>query len=101
MKYDDDKRSDQVHDSWRVGQHEEAAVGTIDWDGQKAGTSERLISIKKMTGGTPEVRSDKSLTLLTFNIWHSTNSPMDQWTIGPMDQWTNEPMDQWTNGPGD
>ena len=32
----------------------------------------------KMTGGTPEVRSDKSLTLLTFNIWHSTNGPMDQ-----------------------
>ena len=23
---------------------------------------------KKMTGGTPEVRSDKSLTLLTFDI---------------------------------
>ena len=46
MKYDDDKRSDQVHDSGRVGQHEEAAVGTIDWDGQKAGKSERLISFK-------------------------------------------------------
>ena len=28
--------------------------------------------IIKMTGGTPEVRSDKSLTLMTFNIWHST-----------------------------
>ena len=38
----------------------------------------------KMTGGTPEVRSDKSLTLLTFDI-----QPMDQWTNGPMDQWTN------------
>ena len=25
-------------------------------------------TIKKMTGGTPEVRSDKSLTLMTFNI---------------------------------
>ena len=24
----------------------------------------------KMTGGTPEVRSDKSLTLMTFNIRH-------------------------------
>ena len=45
----------------------------------------------KMTGGTPEVRSDKKLTLLTFDIWfltfdirhmtfdilHSTNGPMD------------------------
>ena len=29
----------------------------------------------KMTGGTPEVRSDKSLTLLIFE-------PMDQWTNG-------------------
>ena len=33
---------------------------------------------QKMTGGTPEVRSDKSLTLLTLNIWHSTYGPMDQ-----------------------
>ena len=47
-------------------------------------------NILKMTGGTPEERSDKSLTLLTFG-------PMDQWTNGPMDQWTNGPMDQWTN----
>ena len=52
----------------------------------------------KMTGGTPEVRSEKSLTLLTFNIWHSINGPMDQWTNGPMDQLTNGPMGQWTNG---
>ena len=47
----------------------------------------------KMTGGTPEVRSDKSLTLVTFNIRHSTNGPMDQQTNGPMDQWTNGLMD--------
>ena len=46
-----------------------------------------------MTGGTPEVRSDKSLTLMTFNIQHSTNGPMDQQTNGPMDQWTNGLMD--------
>ena len=45
-----------------------------------------------MTGKTPEVCSDKSLTL-TFDI-----QPMDQWTNGPMDKWTNGPMDQWTNG---
>ena len=50
-----------------------------------------------MTGGTPEVRSDKSLTLVTFNIQHSTKGPMDQWTNGPMDQWINGPKDQWTN----
>ena len=50
-----------------------------------------IVPPKKMTGGTPEVRSDKSLTLLTFG-------PMDQWTNGPMDQWTNGPMDQWYNG---
>ena len=55
----------------------------------------------KMIGGTPEVRSDKSLTLMTFNIRHSNNGPMDQRTNGPMDQWTNGLMDQWTNGPMD
>ena len=45
---------------------------------------------EKMTGGTPEVRSNKSLTLmnLTFDI-----QLMDQWTNGPMDQGTNGPMD--------
>ena len=37
-----------------------------------------MVPVKKMTGETPEVRSDKSLTLLTFG-------PMDQWTNGPMD----------------
>ena len=59
-----------------------------------------LILMLNLTGGTPEVRSDKSLTLLTFDIsfltfdiLHSTNGPMDQWTNGPMDQWTNGPMD--------
>ena len=43
------------------------------------------IDNNKMTGGSPEVRSDKSLTLKTFNIPHSTNGPMDQQTNGPMD----------------
>ena len=37
-----------------------------------------ILLILKMTGETPEARSDKSLTLLTF---------------GPMDQWTNTQMD--------
>ena len=70
---------------------------------------------QKMTGGTPDVRSDK------FNIiefWHLTsnqcnglvdqwtndqwtNEPMGQWTNGPTDQWTNRPTDQQTNGPTD
>ena len=36
-----------------------------------------MTAMTKMTGGTPEVRSDKSLTLLTFG-------PMDQWTNGPV-----------------
>ena len=44
----------------------------------------------KMTGGTPEVRSDKSLTLLTYDILHFT---FNQRTNGPTDQWTNGPMD--------
>ena len=38
-----------------------------------------------MTGGTLEIRSDKSLTLLTFDI-----QPMDQWTNGPMEQWNTQ-----------
>ena len=29
---------------------------------------DRYVMSKQMTGGTPEVRSDKSLTLLTFDI---------------------------------
>ena len=56
-----------------------------------------------MTGGTPEVRSDKRLTLLTFNIYKvRSNGPMvqlDQWTNGPLEQSTNDPMVQWTHGP--
>ena len=71
---------------------------------------------RKMTGGTLEVRSDKSLTLLTFgpmDQWTNLiidqwtngpmvqwiNGPLDQWSIGPMVQWTNEPMVPWTNSP--
>ena len=38
-----------------------------------------VVEMVKMTGGTPEVRSDKSLNLLTFGL-------MDQWINGPMDQ---------------
>ena len=58
-----------------------------------------IASVATMTGGTPELRSDKSLTLMTFNIQHSNNGPTDQRINGPMDQWTNGTMDQWTNGP--
>ena len=46
----------------------------------------RMQETKKITELTPEVRSDKSLTLL------------DQWTNGLRDGWTNGPIDQWTNG---
>ena len=56
-----------------------------------------MLAHLKMTGVTPEVRSDKSLTFVTFDILHSTNRPMDQWTNGPVDQWSSGPMDQWTN----
>ena len=80
---------------------------------------------KKKTGGTPEVRFDKSLTLLTFDIWyltfdfwhltfdiwhltfdiwHSTfnkwtNGPKDQWNNGSTDRWADWQMVQWTSGP--
>ena len=62
-----------------------------------------MVVIIKMTGGTLEVSSDISLTLLTFEIRFLTFDiqPMDQWTNGTMEQWTNGPMDQWTNGPMD
>ena len=72
-----------------------------------------VLTILKMTGGSPEVRSNKNLTFidisylifyilhLTYDILHSSNRPMDQWANGPMDQWTNGPTDQWTNGPID
>ena len=72
--------------------------------------SDFSLLVLKMTGGAPEVRSDKSLTLLTFCIRHSTIDtfhltfdiqPMDQWTNGRMVLWTNGPMDQWSNGPMD
>ena len=53
-------------------------------------------SNKKIIVGTPEVRSDKSLTLLTFDI-----QPIHQWTNGPMVQWYNGPMAQGSNGPMD
>ena len=56
----------------------------------------------KMTRRAPEVRSDKSLTLLTngpMGQWF--NGPMVQWTNGPINQWSNGPMVQWTNGPMD
>ena len=46
-------------------------------------------NFQKMTRGTPEVGSGKSLTLLTFDQW--TNGQKDQWTNGP---WTHGPMDQ-------
>jgi len=41
-----------------------------------------------MTGGNPEVRFDKRLTLLTFTF-----------DIQPLDQWSNGLMVQWTHGP--
>ena len=57
--------------------------------------------LRKMTGGAPEIRSDKSLLLLTFGILYLTfdfwNLTFNQWTNGPMDQWTNGLTDQWTN----
>ena len=46
---------------------------------------------RKMTGGTLEVRSDKILSFLTFDI-----QPMDQWTKGSTDQWTNDQLYHWS-----
>ena len=62
-----------------------------------------------MTGGIPKLRSYKSLTSMTFDIWfshltfdiwhltfnigHSSNGPMDQWTNGLMDHPANNHHD--------
>ena len=54
---------------------------------------------QKMTGGTPEVRSDKSLSFLPFDIWQWSYGPVVQWSYGLPDQWTNGPMDPGTKGP--
>ena len=43
---------------------------------------------KKMTGGTPEVRPDKSLTLLTFDIWILEH--LNIWTLEHLITWTLE-----------
>ena len=49
------------------------------------------INVNKMTGGTPEVRSDKSFTLLTFDICYltfnqSTNGPVDKKFLRPYEK---------------
>ena len=49
--------------------------------------------IVKMTGGTPEVRSHKSLTLLIFDIWYLT---FDMWTFEYLNIWTFEHLNIWT-----
>ena len=36
----------QMHESRRVGSHEEVAAGTVDRDGQESGQSEKLIKFK-------------------------------------------------------
>ena len=41
----------------------------------------------KMTGGTPEVSSDKSLTLLSFDIWHLNIWTFEHWNIGTLEHW--------------
>ena len=45
--------------------------------------STKTMIMTKMTGGTPEVRSDKSFTILTFDICYLT---FNQLTNGPVDK---------------
>ena len=40
-----------------------------------------LLTWIKMTGGTPEVRSDNSLTLMKFDIWHLKFDHLNIWTF--------------------
>ena len=52
-----------------------------------------------MTGGTPEVRSHKSLTLLTFDIWHLiiwAFEHVNMWTFEHLNIWTLEHLNIWT-----
>ena len=67
---------------------EENSMGNQGW-------SDMILPTIKITGGTPEVRSDKSLTLLTFDFFYIQT--MDQWTNGPMVKWSNGPMDHGNN----
>ena len=53
---DDNGDADDDADNDDDGNDDEHKEGGVDMD------------MTKMTGGTPEVRSDKSLTLLTFDI---------------------------------
>ena len=50
----------------------------------------------KMAGGTLEVRSDKSLTLLTFDIWHLTFGHLNIWAFEHLNIWTFEQLNIWT-----
>ena len=49
---------------------------------------------KKMTGGTPEVWPDKSLTLLTFDIW--IFDYLNTWTFEHLNIWLLERLSIWT-----
>ena len=54
-------------------------------------------SLLKMTGGTPEVCSDKSFTLLTFYIWYLTFYiwHLNIWTFEHLNIWTFEYLNIW------
>ena len=51
--------------------------------------------LTKITGGTPEVCSDKSLTLLIFDNWHLTFEHLNIWTIEHSNIWT---LEHWNIG---
>ena len=54
-----------------------------------------------MTGGTPDVRSHKSLTLLTFDIWHLiiwAFEHVNMWTFEHLNIGTLEHLNIWTLG---
>ena len=70
---------------------ENSISGILGKEWEKA--ERKMIQQIKMTRGTPEVHSNKNLTLLTFDISFLTFD-ISQWTNGPMDQWTK---DQWSN----
>ena len=60
-----------------------------------AGTNNYQHQVPKMTRGTRDVRSNKSLTLLTltFDMWHLT---FDIWTFEHLNTWTFEHLNIWT-----
>ena len=87
-----------------LGSHSAGLRSGRRWDGPQFPLSSQRTPLKnendqRSSKGTLQQKFNLNIDIwflhMTFEIWHSTNGPMDQWTNGPMDKWTNGPMDIW------